>query len=202
MYLKGGITARKRMEAGEAGTISVLENGQYNIVGDGADAFKTLTVAIAETGTAPSTLIKLQNAWFHLDAQTNVALTLTHLAGPIPALEAQTRGALEALILYEPEANRAVGDRQIAWALLLKDQGRIKRKFNLDLFTKADSTYPELAGAAAAIVGSLFTMLITSFFALPVGILAAVYLEEFAPKNRLTDIIEVRSEERRVGKEC
>ncbi|MCF6328803.1 MAG: phosphate ABC transporter permease PstA [Henriciella sp.] len=191
MYLKGGITARKTMDIGKSGAISVLEDGQYSVAGDGAGAFKTLTTAIAEAGTAPSTLIKLQDAWFQLDGQTSTTLTLTHLAGPLPAPEAQTGGALAALILYEPEANRAITDRQIAWTLLLKDQGRIKRKFNLDLFTKADSTYPELAGAAAAIVGSLFTMLITSFFALPVGILAAVYLEEFAPKNRLTDIIEV-----------
>ena len=191
MYLKGGITARKTMTAGQAGVISVLEDGQYHVAGNGADAFKTLAEAITETGAAASTLIMLQGAWFHLDAQTNAGLTLTHLAGPRPTLEAQNGSALEALILFEPEANRAVTDRQIAWALLLKDQGRIKRKFNFDLFTKADSTYPELAGAAAAIVGSLFTMLITSIFALPIGILAAVYLEEFAPKNRLTDIIEV-----------
>ncbi len=96
-----------------------------------------------------------------------------------------------AFLVMEPEASRNVSDRQIAWTRALKDEGRITQRFNGSLLTKADSTYPEIAGALAAIVGSLFTMLVTALLALPVGIAAAIYLEEYAPKNRLTGFIEI-----------
>ncbi|MEO0786873.1 MAG: phosphate ABC transporter permease PstA, partial [Pseudomonadota bacterium] len=79
----------------------------------------------------------------------------------------------------------------IAWTLALQDDGRVSRGINWALLSNADSTYPEIAGVLAAIVGSLFTMLITAMIAIPIGISAALYLEEYAPKNRLTDLIEV-----------
>jgi phosphate transport system permease protein len=94
-------------------------------------------------------------------------------------------------ILLASEAERPITDQQIAWTLALKANNRIDRVPRWSLLTNTDSTYPELAGALAAIAGSLLTMLITALFALPIGIFAAVYLEEFAPKNRLTEIIEV-----------
>ena len=87
--------------------------------------------------------------------------------------------------------NRKVSNRQIAYTMLLKQRGMIEKRFNQTLFTNSDSTYPELAGTAAALIGSLFTMLITALFAIPVGIFAAVYLEEFAKKSIITNIIEV-----------
>lgn len=94
-------------------------------------------------------------------------------------------------LLNLPEAQRPITDRQIAWTLALQDMGKISREPRWALLTNSDSTYPELAGGLSAIVGSLLTMIITALFAIPVGILAAVYLEEFAPKNRVTDFIEV-----------
>ena len=119
---------------------------------------------------------------------TRQALTLEPLTGSVTDFAGTT--AL-ARVLALPEAERNVTDQQIAWTLALKDQGRITRRLNTALLTNADSTYPEIAGVLAAIVGSLFTMLITASFAVPVGIAAALYLEEFAPKNRVTDLIEV-----------
>ncbi len=191
LYLKGGLTARRTLNTGQAGRLSQREDGRYNLTDAGPDGFPELETAIAQMGPQASTLIRLHDAWFHIDSQSGAALALTHLAGAMPDLGEQQGVSFDVLILAEGAANRAISDRQIALALLLGEQGRIKRQFNLDLLTKADSTYPEIAGAAAAIVGSIFTMLVTAFFALPVGIFAAVYLEEFAPKNRFTDLIEV-----------
>jgi phosphate transport system permease protein len=70
-------------------------------------------------------------------------------------------------------------------------KGLIHTPFNWELFFNADSRFPERAGLAGAITGSFFTLLVCLLLSFPIGIAAAVYLEEFAPKNRLTDLIEV-----------
>jgi phosphate ABC transporter permease subunit PstA len=100
-------------------------------------------------------------------------------------------GAWQARELAVAEADRIVTDRQAAWANTLKASGDIRRVPNLDLLTRSDSTYPELAGLAAALAGSFWIMLVTLLLSLPVGVAAAIYLEEFAPRNRITDFIEV-----------
>ncbi|HDS16143.1 MAG TPA: phosphate ABC transporter permease PstA [Proteobacteria bacterium] len=81
--------------------------------------------------------------------------------------------------------------RQRAWVEELQQQGRLKLKFNLILFTAGDSRDPEMAGILGALSGTIFTLLITLLLSFPVGVATAVYLEEFAPKNRLTDFLEV-----------
>ena len=80
---------------------------------------------------------------------------------------------------------------QIEYLNELKEQGRIEIKFNKFFFSFGDSQEPELAGIAGAIIGSVLTILVCMFAAIPIAILAAAYLEEFAPKNRITDFIEV-----------
>ncbi len=90
-----------------------------------------------------------------------------------------------------PEISRKVSDNQIIWIEALRDQGRIDTVFNTRFFTASDSREPELAGIRGATMGSILTMLVTFVLAFPVGVLAAIYLEEFAPRNRLTDFIEV-----------
>ncbi len=89
------------------------------------------------------------------------------------------------------EDERRISDKQIARVELLRDDGRIETGFNLGFFTSGDSREPELAGIAGALLGSLWTMLVVLLLSFPVGVMAAIYLEEFAPKNRWTDIIEV-----------
>jgi phosphate transport system permease protein len=89
------------------------------------------------------------------------------------------------------EAERRLSDQQIAWVDELAEQGKIKRHFNSDFFTQADSREPESAGILGAVVGSALTLLITVLLALPLAIMAAVYLEYFAPQGKLTDFIEV-----------
>jgi len=90
-----------------------------------------------------------------------------------------------------PEAERRISDQQAAWIDQLIADGRLERKFNTTFFTAGDSREPELAGIRGAAMGSLFTLMVTLLLSFPVGVAAAVYLEEFAPKNRWTDLIEV-----------
>ena len=82
-------------------------------------------------------------------------------------------------------------EKQQAWIQSLVDAEQIELRFNRQFFSSGDSREPEQAGIGGAIVGSLFTLFITLALSFPIGVAAAVYLEEFAPKNRWTDFIEV-----------
>ncbi|MBI5559182.1 MAG: phosphate ABC transporter permease PstA [Deltaproteobacteria bacterium] len=90
-----------------------------------------------------------------------------------------------------PESERRINDNQLTWLDKLSAEGRVKKRFNSSFFTSGDSREPELAGIWGATRGSFYTLLITLSLSFPMGVAAAVYLEEFAPKNRWTDIIEV-----------
>ena len=90
-----------------------------------------------------------------------------------------------------PESDRRIKDNQVAWIQQLQDEGRVEKRFNSIFFSAGDSREPELSGIKGAAYGSFFTLLITLAIAFPVGVAAAIYLEEFAPKNRWTDMIEV-----------
>ena len=89
------------------------------------------------------------------------------------------------------EGERRLNDKQLAWIDRLSAEGRIEKKFNKTFFTAGDSREPELAGVWGAVVGSFLTLAVTLMLSFPIGVAAAVYLEEFAPKNRWTDLIEV-----------
>jgi phosphate transport system permease protein len=90
-----------------------------------------------------------------------------------------------------PESERRVKDLQVKWLDDLREQGRTESRFNTTFFSSGDSREPEMAGIKAALYGSLFTLLVTFCLAFPIGVMAAIYLEEFAPRNRLTDLIEI-----------
>jgi phosphate transport system permease protein len=90
-----------------------------------------------------------------------------------------------------PESERRVKDNQVGWIDTLAERGDVERRFNTNFFMNGDSRDPELAGIRGALMGSLYTLLITLILSFPIGIAAAVYLEEFAPVNRVTDFIEV-----------
>ena len=91
----------------------------------------------------------------------------------------------------DAEAERRVSDQEIEWFHRLKERGLIETTFNTTLFTAGDSRSPELAGLWGAVVGSFWTMLVTLALSFPLAVGAAVYLEEFAPKNKWTQLIEV-----------
>jgi phosphate transport system permease protein len=90
-----------------------------------------------------------------------------------------------------PEAERRVKDNQLSWIDEFQEQGRLEKRFNTTFFSAGDSREPELAGIKGAVSGSFYTLIVTLLLSFPIGVAAAVYLEEFAPKNRWTDIIEV-----------
>ena len=89
------------------------------------------------------------------------------------------------------EKKRKLNDRQLEFFDEFVFTGRLKSKFNNFFFTNADSRHPELAGIAGSFVGSLFTLITVFLLAFPIGIGASIYLEEFAPKNKFTELIEV-----------
>jgi phosphate transport system permease protein len=90
-----------------------------------------------------------------------------------------------------PEGDRKITDREIAWLDALRADGAVESRWNTIFFTGGASREPELAGVWGAVVGSFLTLIVTLAVSFPIGVAAAIYLEEFAPKNRLTAIIEV-----------
>src|SRR5210317_107082 len=90
-----------------------------------------------------------------------------------------------------PEDRRQVNDRQLEIFDELVAQDKIQKKFNNYFFTNGDSRDPELAGIGASLLGSFFSVVICLILSFPIAILASIYLEEFAPKNKITDFIEI-----------
>jgi phosphate transport system permease protein len=90
-----------------------------------------------------------------------------------------------------PESDRPLTDAQLAWANALEADGVLALRFNTGFFTQGDSREPEQAGVRGALMGSVYTLLVTLGLSFPIGVAAAVYLEEFARRNRWTDLIEV-----------
>jgi len=90
-----------------------------------------------------------------------------------------------------PESNRRINDKQLAWIDTLAADGKITKKFNSKFFTSGDSREPEQAGIWGATRGSIYTLFIALALSFPIGVAAAIYLEEFAPNNGWTDLIEI-----------
>ncbi len=183
---------------GLAGDETVVRPGRIDTVEAGADGTFTLTLAPPSDGLEEriaanpgSTLIQQGTSVGRVTGADGPVLTGEMLTGGRLSGGSGAGAAPVVRLIALPEAERNVTDRQIAWTRSLAAEGRIARQFNGALFANADSTYPEIAGVLAALVGSILTMLMTAAFAVPVGIAAALYLEEFAPKNRVTELIEV-----------
>lgn len=90
-----------------------------------------------------------------------------------------------------PETERRLSNQSINWIDKLLKQGQIEQHFNWEFLTNGDSRNPELAGIGGAMLGSFYTLLVTLLLSFPIGVMAAIYLEEFAPVNVFTDFIEV-----------
>ena len=90
-----------------------------------------------------------------------------------------------------PEIDRTISDAQIAWLDRLAAAGAVDMRLNTRFFTSGDSREPELAGLWGATVGTMLTLAVTLALSFPLGVATAAYLEEFAPRNRWTELIEV-----------
>ncbi len=135
----------------------------------------------------PSTLVRISGGWVKITGQQDGVLT-----GDVMMPLRDTAAADWKLVTFETsEGSRRLGDREVVWLQTLTEQGVIERSFNWRFFTNGDSREAELAGILGALSGSLFTMMITLVLCLPTGVAAAIYLQEFAPKNKWTDLIEV-----------
>ena len=144
---------------------------------------------IALTDEMPSFLVRVNGGILKLTSASADVATASPLVAPSAIGETK---AWELDVMETPENGRSrMTDLQIAILEDLRARGNLEEVANARFFSKGDSREPELAGIKGAIVGSLLTMLITFIIAFPTGVLAAIYLEEFAPKNRLTDFIEV-----------
>ncbi len=88
---------------------------------------------------------------------------------------------------YEGEGSQEMQ----ALADSLAAEGKLEKNFDLGFFSRADATNPQQVGIWGALKGSILTMIVTLALAFPIGVLAALYLEEYAPKNRWTDLIEL-----------
>lgn len=94
-------------------------------------------------------------------------------------------------VLETPESNRKFSDQEIVWTDKLVDSGYVASSFNWIFMTRGASREPEMAGIWGAVVGTFLTLSVTLAVSFPLGVAAAIYLEEFAPKSRWTTFIEV-----------
>ena len=166
---------------GEGGR-QALQSGDYEAI---------LNAGLAKLGDEAD--VVSEGAWVVLRQQLmdNPKLLGTTQTVWVPAKSAIDLLAKGKFDLNEPERTRGVSDQDVADYKALVRDGELRTQFNTLFMTQADSTNPELAGIWGALKGSLLTLFVTIGLCFPVGVLAAIYLEEFAPKNRWTDLIEV-----------
>ena len=138
----------------------------------------------------PSLFVQADGGWIKLtslspEGAKGEVYDAPGIAGDIAA------GDWSARMLTRAEGRRKISDREILWLENYAAAGLIEKRLNTRLLMAPDSSNPELAGIWGAVVGSFWTMMVTFLLAFPIGVMAAIYLEEFAPKNRLTAFIEV-----------
>lgn len=174
---------------GALGTV-VQANGEFALTG----SFTSLLGSGANGGILlltddkPSVFVETKSGTFKLLTVTPTTATAKLLVRPQPSDNASDWWIVQ---IASPQSGRTINDQIIAFGRHLKAQGAIKPELNTTIFTNSDSNEPELSGLLSAFVGSLLTLAVTLSLAVPIGVATAVYLEEFAPKNGLTDFVEV-----------
>ena len=127
-----------------------------------------------------------------------MVLANPEIIGETVTLELLARGRIDGyfkgrVTMDSAERDRNVSPGQLMLADAMVDAGAIETRFNWNFITAPDASgqRPEAAGLGVAILGSFYMMIVVLVLALPIGVAASIYLEEFAPKNRVTDLIEV-----------
>jgi phosphate transport system permease protein len=175
----------KQISTAIQGEISSLEQQieRLNTRNTEGDELQTLNSAM------PSLLLKVNGGTIKV-TEVSGARAKGEVILPVSAPQAAA-GDWIMQVIPTAEENRKFSDKEVAVTDRLVDDGLIENRWNTIFFTKGASREPEMAGVWGAVVGSFFTMIVTLMLSFPLGVAAAVYLEEFAPKNRLTSIIEV-----------
>lgn len=138
----------------------------------------------------PSLLVAINSGLVKITKISDVSATGDVLI-PLKSADEAAPGTWQLVVYETPESNRKVTDQEVAFLERFKALGEVERSFNWTFLTAGDSREPELAGIRGALVGTVLTLFVTLVLCLPIGVMAAIYLEEFAPKGRLTDLIEV-----------
>lgn len=128
----------------------------------------------------------------------NLVLANPDLIGTTVSFDALANGRIDGFFkgrvtMASAKLDSNISPEQLQVAQAMRDAGLIALKFNPGFIFSPDASElrPEAAGLGVAILGSLYMMLIVLVLSLPIGVAASIYLEEFAPKNRFTDLIEV-----------
>ncbi|MEM8811388.1 MAG: phosphate ABC transporter permease PstA [Pseudomonadota bacterium] len=187
---------RARLEA----EVQKLQNSADSILanrtrlGDQAEGFENRASAVNErevlSDDLPSFLINVNGGVLKI-AEVDETSARGNVIVPLQSMDDAQRDQWSVDRLPIPESSRKLTDQEIVWVNQLVADDVVDRRFNSVFFTAGASREPEQAGIWGAVVGSFFTMLVTLVLSFPIGVAAAIYLEEFAPKNRLTALIEV-----------
>ena len=166
-----------------------------------ANALREEAAALATRANDRTAAEQLDSRLPSLLVEINGGLVkISHLAGdriegdvllPLASAVDAKPGDWRIVTYATPESSRKISDLEVAFLERFKAKGQVEQNFNWRFFTSGDSREPELAGIRGAVVGTALTLIVTLALCLPIGVLAAIYLEEFAPKNRFTDFIEV-----------
>ncbi len=183
VWIEAGIEKLTAALAALAGQITEFEAAATGLEARAVSARDGESLTPAD----PSLLIYAGDAAIKVEALTPTTASGVLLHGTVPADLSGWRLRL----VDVPEANRKFSDREIVWTDQLVERGYVKSGFNWIFATRGASREPEMAGVFGALVGSVLTLVVTLGLSFPIGVAAAVYLEEFAPKNRWTTLIEV-----------
>ncbi|HTN97007.1 MAG TPA: DUF3333 domain-containing protein, partial [Nordella sp.] len=176
-YLKGRQTKVEKFP-GQGTITSTADGDKFKLAAD-----KTPVLTAGD-------IVRMNGGAFRVISADNGAYLAEQLAAP-RSLDPANEGAWDIVRFTVPEHNRRIDDQEALWLEQLKEKGVSQSGVAWRFFTSGDSREPELAGIRGALTGSILTLLVTLFLCLPIGVAAAIYLEEFAPKNRLTQVIEV-----------
>ncbi|BCH22534.1 hypothetical protein MesoLjLc_22740 [Mesorhizobium sp. L-8-10] len=204
LYLKGLLAAKGSIDPLAGDVTPSADSGDIDLafssdailsIARSAGATEGEGNTLRLTSGASSLLVGLNGGTVKLESlakgaaggATAKGLVLRKLSSTAPA----SNGAASLRVIDMPESSRKISDKEIVWLDALKAENLVESRFNSVFFFTGASREPELAGVWGAIVGSFLTMVVTLAISFPIGVAAAIYLEEFAPKNRWTHFIEV-----------
>jgi phosphate transport system permease protein len=192
LYLKGQVIGSKWVEV--PGQSTVAQNGEDVTITFPSAALSDLK-GLATSGEtelktgSPSVLVYLDGRVIKASSVTATSATGSVILGD-PSLPPSVAGA-RIRLPDSSEAQRKFSDREMVWTDALVEKGYVSAGFNWIFATKGASREAEMAGILGAVLGSALTLIVTLAVAFPIGVAAAIYLEEFAPRNPWTTIIEV-----------